>query len=994
MTEVSDDDDNISLTSTVLSPPKENYLVDTIHAERETAQGVEYLVGWADYPIERSSWETAAQFDDEQTLLDWEKKKREIAAGRLSEFDLTDFYKRLHEAEQAYQKRKHKRQLKREKLARSRPGSSNIGLFRSTSNGSELTDSGVTINSGAETANLYFSRATNPPQAGPARSQFNSGGPRRPPPVGFGTANGDIIRPRPHPRRSYDADPSTPYKMFKYLSTKNRYEKTKGYEPAPDVNQLELMRPSEWSSTPAARPANPGPQHTTGLNGQEPGVSPRGATANVPNIDTFVSQPQPSRSIDSNTSSHTSPITDRFCCSSELSQDVSLPRRRPGPGAKWIKGRNYFVNPGELLCTLYYGPYKKEIGEVRLCGLDTIRRSRFLKTKKGHVLEIWFQHLCNLADYNILCRNTSNERFWNGWIEGFDESEPAIYNFGKELSQGNLVAICIPEVRGHDVLLAYPPNSEDFGFLDGSFRGPRDVFLHTAVRSPLGSIKQLTLGSNQQGQFGHLAEDTTEAVNSSRINTAFTNKQASETQRELVFSKQQSGPSIVEGSNLRIDLEPKSHADTATLMNRRTSSDSSPVLQRRPSGIDHMDIDQTSDGLTAVANISGTRQPSLGSNTPFDVDYEFEKRFGVTFQTLAIVADKRLSGSFCVLFPQGSGSIEEECQLVVEFLKTHSSDKSKVIVYSNRTPDDWEKFTQAKNGVILIHESFLEFYKLPDLNNLCRQSTFNFWRFSLDRELGDDRPYFRRMLQTGGVLLITEGYMQSDPRGTLVVLSWFQEFAKGKYPGTWKLMLRPDALNWLQRQIEITMSTRFLWLAMYHLIMKITAIGDAKSRDILTGAEASYTQNTIISPPELPGYGFRTDDEIPAVPKNMTLTQEERNADHLVEFYAGWALINSHQFRKFFVLSASTLPRWDEWRHLQIRVGSSEIMKSLEINYKRHWEKLKHSAMISDSHVEMSSQTPYTPQTPRAGSSSKSATSRATPSYATPLIHQYPQPYQ
>ncbi|KNG87052.1 hypothetical protein ANOM_004483 [Aspergillus nomiae NRRL 13137] len=990
MTEASDDD--ISLTSTVPSPPKENYYVDTIHAERETSQGIEYLVGWADYPIERSSWETAAQFDDEQTLFDWEEKKREIAAGRLQEFDIGDFNRRLYEAEQACQNRKHKRHLKRERLAKGQLGLSNTGLFSSTSNGSGLADADVTLNSCADTANVYSSRATNQSQVGPAHSQSISGGLTRPPLVGFGTGRGGIIRSRP--RRSYDADSSAPPKTFKYLSTKNRYEKARAYEPAPDVSKLELMRPSEWSSTPAVHCSNPGPQYNISPKGQEPGESPRRTISEVPDIDTSVSQPQQSRVIDSNRSTHSSPVSDRPRRLFDGSQDLYLPRRRPGPEAKWMKrGRGgYFVNPGELLFTMYYGPDKREIGEFRMCGLDTIRRTRFLRTKKGHALEIWFQHLCNLTDYNTLCKKTANAKYWNGWVEGFDDSEPDIYRFAKDLSQKGLVAISMPEIPGHDVLLAYPPDSEDFGFLDGDFRGPGDVFLHTAVRSQLGPIERLALG-NLQGQRGHLTDATTVIVNSSRTNTVFANIQASEAQREQAFLNQENGPSIIEAPNARIGLEPRPHANPATpLANRRTSSDSIPVLQRRSSGIDHMDIDQGSKDPTAAAN-SNKRQPSLGVQLPFDLDHEFEKRFGMTFQTLATVAEKRLAGSFCVLFPQSSGGIEEECQAVVEFLKAHNSDKHRAIIYSNRTPEDWEKFTQAKNGVILVHESFLEFYRLHGLNNLCRQSTFNFWSFSLNKELGDNQPYFRRMFQTGGVLLITADYILSDPRGTVVVLSWFEEYAKGRYPGTWKLMLPPDVLNWVQKQIEVTVNSRFLWLGMYHLILQITALGDAKSRNILTGAEGGYTPNTVISPSKLPGYGFRTDDEIPDLPKDKTLSQEQRNADHLIEFYAGWALINCYQFRKFLVLTASSLPRWDEWQHLQIYVGSSAIMKSLEINYKLHWEKLKRSAG-SNSHSERGSQTPFTPQTPRAGPSSESATFRATSSYIPPPTYRYPEPYQ
>lgn len=66
------------------------------------------------------------------------------------------------------------------------------------------------------------------------------------------------------------------------------------------------------------------------------------------------------------------------------------------------------------------------------------------------------------------------------------------------------------------------------------------------------------------------------------------------------------------------------------------------------------------------------------------------------------------------------------------------------------------------------------------------------------------------MFQTGGVILITADYMLSDPRGTVVVLSWFEDYAKSRYPGTWKLMLRPDVLNWLQKQIEVAGNSSYL----------------------------------------------------------------------------------------------------------------------------------------------------------------------------------------
>ncbi|KAE8356637.1 hypothetical protein BDV28DRAFT_144963 [Aspergillus coremiiformis] len=985
MTDASDDD--ISLTSTVPSPPKENYYVDTIHAERQTSHGIEYLVGWEDYPIERSSWETASQFDDDQTLLDWDEKKREILAGRRPEFDLTDFNKRILKAEQVHQERKRRRHAKRERLAKERleqPNTESSIDFKGFDDAARLCP---------QAADVHSNKGINRSQIVPGRSQLYGDGPARPHLVGFGTGLGGQIRARP--RRSYDFDPAATPKRFKNLSTKNRCQKARAYEPAPDISKLELIRPSMWPSTSAAHGARPGPQPITTINGPQLGESLTKKCNGASGIDMSVSQPQTPLLTDSHSPKHASPDTCDPDYLPDLSLDLDLPQRRPGPKAIWIKRGNYFVNPGELLCTLYYGPDKKEIGETRLCGLDTIRRNRFMRTKKGRQLEIWFQYLCNLTDYNILCQKTTNEKFWNGWIEGFDESEPGIYKFGEELKRRNLVAICIPEIKNHDVLLAYPPTSEDFGFLNGQFSGPSNVFLHTAVRSPLGPI-QYVFGNQNRLKHGHLTEVNTWAVNSSQSNpTILANKQLEdlENSSEQVVRNKDNEPLIVQAPNASKGLI--SHSGTITITpqtTKITSRDSIPTHQKIPPDTDPMDIDQSlQDPMTAAS--SAKTQPTLATQLAVNLVSLFEERFGMTFDTLATVAEKgRLAGSFCVLSPLGSGGIEQQCQLLVEFLKAHRTDKYKAIIYSNHTDDDWEKFTQAKSGVVLIHEDFLDYYKLPNLYKICRQ-TFSFWSFSLTRESGDDRPHFQRMLPIGGVALITEDFMLHDPKSTVVILSWFAEYAKSRYPGTWKLMFRPDILNWLLRQVDTVENSKYLWLAMYHLILQIIACGDTKTGDMLTGAETGYTSSPIISPSKLPLYGSRTENDNPDIPKG--LTQTERNADHLIEFFAGWALVNCYQFRKFYALtSVGPFQRWDEWQHLEIRVDSAAFMKSLEIDYTMHWEKLKHSIATSKSHSEMRPQPPFTPQTPKAGSSSESAASNVPFSYCPPTILQYPQPYQ
>ena len=80
----------------------------------------------------------------------------------------------------------------------------------------------------------------------------------------------------------------------------------------------------------------------------------------------------------------------------------------------------------------------------------------------------------------------------------------------------------------------------------------------------------------------------------------------------------------------------------------------------------------------------------------------------------------------------------------------------------------------------------------------------NFWNVSLLKPLDfTDRPmHFQRIFPHGGVILLTEDFIINDGDNAVIVLMWFAEHVKTKSRGNWKLMLRPDILNWLLRRFD------------------------------------------------------------------------------------------------------------------------------------------------------------------------------------------------
>src|SRR5438034_5054871 len=81
-------DDDISITSTVPSEPKDEYEVEAILAQRTFAVGEMYLVKWVGYPYERCTWEPGDSFCDPRSLEEWRETADAIARGDKSPFDV------------------------------------------------------------------------------------------------------------------------------------------------------------------------------------------------------------------------------------------------------------------------------------------------------------------------------------------------------------------------------------------------------------------------------------------------------------------------------------------------------------------------------------------------------------------------------------------------------------------------------------------------------------------------------------------------------------------------------------------------------------------------------------------------------------------------------------------------------------------------------------------------------------------------------------------
>ncbi|KAL2852511.1 hypothetical protein BJY01DRAFT_91909 [Aspergillus pseudoustus] len=984
-------DDEISLTSTAESDQQSEYEVKTILSEHQFPDGTRYLVEWAGYPIERCTWEPADAFDFDETLLDWEKKRRQIADGKLSEFDVAGWEARIIRLNEEREERRRRRAAKRRKISLSESSRGNQ-VVPNKERPSIHQASSASVPPPLASNPDSTSRGANPPRHGPAA--------RKLPPVLFATT-----QKAPAPSRPKKT-PSTETHKHYTLSWKHKFEKRAQRDRAPDISQLDLRRPSDWTPVTSANAF----QLSNSRRGPVPAESVRGSPMDSDRPGSLLSSPilnqhiraspvSPPRSneafretskLEVNDSVHPSRTSFVFSDGSRNMDSECLPEippRKPGPHAIIIQ-RNRFWNPGELYVSMYFGPDKEDIGNARLCGMDYAQSTRIFKTKVGKKIEIWFRYLCTLDEYQVLCDRSRNIKHANGWIEGFDDTEPKIHMIAETLQQDNLLTIAQINNRDGDVLLAYLPRSTVFGFLDATPGRPGQGYLRLALRSYLGPLD----GLNRRPTINR------QQMTSPGINSQSGYFKSMKVNRS-VSAKQSDKPNVAqENTNLALNSPTLQIQHSATLLpspvvNKPGAHKLTPLEPRGTENIDQL-MSEPMNLSIKDAQVPSPGHAQAPSSAEVSWDDEFSKRFDITFDdlaTLGAAVKGQKADMFYVWFPDNSEMVRRERDAIESFLKPHTG-----LLYSNRVEGDWEKFVATSKkanmpGAILFHESFIGYHKVPSLRELLRRSVTGCWNISLSQPLQyvGQSVHKQRLFPHGGVFLITEDFMLGRLEGTLTILAWFHEWLQKKFPGNWKLMVRPGVQNWALKQAEISDdSQQHKWLAMYHLLEQL---GVSASDD--PSFENDYIKTFVISPPTLPMYGSRTAEGSPDVPRDAS--QEYRDTDHLAEFFAGWTLVHAHRFRRFVMLTTlEPIPRWTQWQHIEIRRGSNDFFAAWSIDPNAVWSKLTKGASKSASHsAPLPTYTPRTPRPPAGSTSEQRHTSSASHSQA-PAEHKYAQPYQ
>lgn len=134
---------------------------------------------------------------------------------------------------------------------------------------------------------------------------------------------------------------------------------------------------------------------------------------------------------------------------------------------------------------------------------------------------------------------------------------------------------------------------------------------------------------------------------------------------------------------------------------------------------------------------------------------------------------------------------------------------------------------------------------------------------------------------------------------------------------------------------------------MYSLIAQLSTIDNGTfltHSEPLDGIHDESPENRVISPRSIPHYGSRTKEDAGGL-----ATREQRDTDHLAEFFAGWALVNSNRFRRFTIVTTKPLKSWNAWNHVDVKETAMDFFKAYGVDYRTYWSRLKGKAASSSS---------------------------------------------
>ncbi|KAL9585048.1 MAG: hypothetical protein Q9212_001763 [Teloschistes hypoglaucus] len=331
------------------------------------------------------------------------------------------------------------------------------------------------------------------------------------------------------------------------------------------------------------------------------------------------------------------------------------------------------------------------------------------------------------------------------------------------------------------------------------------------------------------------------------------------------------------------------------------------------------------------------RSPSRSENLPCppsvqgtSINAVFRHQFGMDFDRLVAQSGDdngnkaRLTNAFFTMFPSAA---QGEFDLVVQWIRVN---RSSAIIFRPEDPGAWDHFQKSPdksydNAVIICHESFYDYWAIPNLA-LCLRRFINMFNLSLEpmSPLGPD-PHLIRLFPAGQAILLTDSLFLLRPVQAARILAWFRLFViPTKSFGTWKICTRPAIGEWLMRvQEAFEYPNGKDYVMCWAEVMRLLPRDKVKEWDPNTPTETApiACMGTMVS---------NFDQTVGTGVTNISQVDEHkliRNDVTLISWFAGWAMTKQEKFRRFAVVTG-----WEEESQQQ-----QHLKQTIQRKYHHLW---------------------------------------------------------
>ncbi|KAK2746211.1 hypothetical protein FQN57_003333 [Myotisia sp. PD_48] len=975
-----DDDDKISLTSTVKSEQLDEYQVEKIIGQITSDEGEHlYLVKWVGYPIEECSFEPEQNFCDPETLKIWSETKAAIARGDEAPFDVQAWMRRVEEIKNATERRKRQRRLLRLRAGKApsrnspqQEDDSDESTLHQDESEQEIEVLDIEPISDRPKKKLKYGPAKQQ-SSKPVTTQSTSLAKKNPHTTQSSTTNSrnqaQKMPSRPQfpvytaqlTRKSWVSTPSRKPKQvtndngefvgFRSLAVQHRYNNYLRRDRTPDAAQLDLRAPGDWLSAPASNVADSESSRKRTRDESESLFVEQGSTNNSPmhlrdngiTMNNDIRRPEPSppglltdtMTINNNPHQSTTPRVESEAARAQPKPTPAKPTKpydqpptAPSAESETTEAQlkpvptKFPTRPPptapraeiEMAANLSPKPPNPPTAPAALrrrhTDLPTLQQPTNLSIRSHTTDEIDAVGLPhNYAGGSSPISNDRRHQFRSSQAKkndvvvqlkfGPEKKEVGDVRFIylnartrrilRDLSVRNVISLAFQEICATEQLQDATKGSRHTTYGFGCVMG------YDETEATLDKIAQYLLTHNS---------------------VALWHYQDKGMRGTIVLYPSAPQLKFLDGRfpypwNVKLKL----NVNSGVWLPQRPS----PLLLS-PFSAGPTSPAKTFPNPAQPAKTNATQGVQLPTVMPDpNIIALFRDRYGIKSEDLALVnssGTQKAPPAVYIHFPKENN---QEFQLLKPFLQAHNA-----IIFENKVDGDYEKFFATSNRIILFHQSFMFYDSLPGLQKLLRHPS-NVFSMSLVDSIPDSpTPHFQRLFPHGKVILMTEDFLLYNTKSALKLLDWFTIQLKTRLGGTCKLFFPPNIRQLLSDRIQ-------QW-------PDETREGSPESLDGETDDEGQH--HPIISTSYLPDYGKRAENDHPMIPRG--LTQEERNTDHLIEYFAGWGILNCNKYRHFLALTYfRPQPRWKGFNHIDVMNYDQFVIKFMDLGGKNSNKKAK-----------------------------------------------------